>query len=152
MVYQLSTILDDVSSTIQKLYKSKSTNLHGNKYSPKSLVKKKYSPKSCSPQSNINSCKSTSKKLSYNQHDHGIEVSNIIFNISDEDDAVNTTSKIPNVHPSDNSYCTQKQHMSHFKCTKASTLCTPPKQMKKVSPKSISRRTRQGVLTLFLNV
>jgi hypothetical protein len=41
MVYQLSTILGDVSSSIQKLYKSKSTNLHGDKYSPKSVVEKK---------------------------------------------------------------------------------------------------------------
>jgi hypothetical protein len=74
------------------------------------------------------------------------------LNISDEDEAENMTSKIPSVHPSDSSYCTKKQHMSDFKCTKVSTLCTPPKQMKKVSQKPIGRRTRLGVLTLFLNV
>ena len=141
MVHQLSTILDDLRSSIHKQYKPICTNLNVNKNHPKS----------CSPQSNINSshqgsCASSSKKPRYNKDDHGIEASNIIFNISDEDDYDNMTSKIPSVHPSDSFYYTQKQHMSDLKCT-TSTICTPVKQMKNVPPKHTSSRTRQGVLT-----
>ncbi|KAK2379839.1 ubiquitin-specific protease ESD4 [Trifolium repens] len=153
-LYELVSCVESASNKIQ-LKHSKAIQIKIHKFTwgqifSKERCRKKKSPKSCSPQSNINSfnkgsCQSTRKKLSYNQHDHGIEVSNIILNISDEDEAENMTSKIPSVHPSDSSYCTKKQHMSDFKCTKVSTLCTPPKQMKKVSQKPIGRRTRLGI-------
>jgi hypothetical protein len=129
MVHQLNIVLDGVRSSIQNILKPKSTKLPVNKNSSKS----------CSPQSNINS---SGKKVRYNQHDNGIEESNIIFDISEDEDLDNTTSKIPSVHTNDSSY----QHISVLKSA-TSTLSTPIKQMKKVSPKPINRRTRQGVCT-----